>query len=237
MPIKKASLHSKPIPAVYCPGTGKALPKLFRKLPGDDCRSPRDGLRLHKTEDILFLAALLHRAGNARYLLQLADGAIIPEPPGADGLAGSEQAQVKSRISRATVRRWFRDRFFVTRRLLANGKVPGHTIRFMGKELKSARRWKPNQPWALGKSLKWPFEKGHDTLLSELHKIPLLSWQETRPLEKGELYCPLDGPLTPVKSELISPPITWEHMVGRHWRTLLCPNCLGEFKVDLVGMN
>ncbi len=213
------------------------LPDLFLELPGNECKSPRDGLKPCKTEDILFLAALLQRAGNARYILETGDGAFVPEPAGVDDPESTETFAVKSRISRATVRGWFRKRFFPFRRMLANGRAPGHEVRFMGKELRSPTRWKPNEPWKLGKSLKWPFERGFDPLLRELHKIPLLSWQEIRPLKNGEVFCPLDGPVVPVGAELISPPVTWERLCGRHWRVLLCPNCLGQFSGKLIMMN
>jgi hypothetical protein len=88
-----------------------------------------------------------------------------------------------------------------------------------------------------GKGLKWPFERGHDPLLTDLFKIPLLSWQEDRPLKKGEVYCPLDGPVIPIKYEWESPPWTWENLCGRRWRALLCPHCLGQFQVQLITMN
>ena len=204
---------------------------MFLELPDAKCKSPRDGLRPCKTEDMLFLAALLQRGGNARYFLETRDGTIIPETECV------EPADVKSKINRATVRQWFWKRYYPFRRLLANGKVRGFGIRFMGQELRSDRRWKHKEPWALGKSLKWPFEKGHDPLLNDLHKIPLLSWQEIRPLKKGEVYCPLDGPVSPVEGELITPPISWKMMCGRHWRTLLCLHCLGQIQVELIRMN
>ena len=225
------------IRAIYHPGKSGSLPEMFLKLPEDECKAPRDGLRHGKTEDMLFLATLLKGAGDTRYFLELRGGAIIPELVAHDGGGCNEPVQFKSRIKRATVGRWFRDGFFVTRRVLASGNDSEYEMRFTGKQLKSARRWKPNEPWTMGKTLKWPFEKGHDPLLSDLHKTALLAWQEVRPLRKGEVYCPLDGPVVPVDSELISPPWTWENLCGRHWRALLCPHCLGQFQVKVVAMN
>jgi len=225
------------IPAVYSPGASNALPKLFLELPGDECKAPRDSLRICKTEDLLFLAALLKRAGNAHYFLELADKSVLPESAGHDESERTEPAPVKSRIKQGTIRRRFRDEFFATRQALADAIPLLFVIEPEGKEMRKPRQWNPKDLWMIGKGLKWPFEKGHDPLLTNLHNIPLLSWQEKRPLKNAELYCPLDGPVIPIKHEWSSPQETWEQLCGRAWRVLLCPDCLGQFQVKLVAMN
>lgn len=225
------------VPINVMPRKTNALPKLFLELPGDKCKAPRDGLRPCKTEDILFLAALLQRAGNARYFVEVGDGTIIPEPVGGDESEPEGKVQIKARISRATVRRWFRERFFGFRQAIADDIPLPFVIEPEGKELRKPRRWEPEHPWMAGKGLKWPFERRRDPLLTDLHKIPLLSWQENRSLKNGEVYCPLDGSVIPIKYEWKSPPWTWEHLCGRHWRARLCPNCLGQFRIEVVAMN
>ncbi len=225
------------IRAIYYPGKSGSLPEMFLKLPEDECKAPRDGLRHGKTEDMLFLATLLKRAGDTRYFLELRGGAIVPEPLATDELKWEILAPMKSRIRRVTVLRWLRERFFAFRQGVADAIPLPFVIEPEGKELRKPRQWKPEHPWMAGKGLKWPFESGHDPLLSDLHKIPLLSWQEKRPLNRGEVYCPIDGPVIPIKHEWKSPPWTWEHMCGRAWRAFLCPHCLGQFQVELIAMN
>ncbi len=205
--------------------------EMFLELPDATCTAARDGLRPFETRDMLFLAALLQRGGNTGYFVEIKGGTIIPETECV------ERADVKSRISRATVRQWFREGYYPFRRMFVNGKGHGLVIRYMGDELRSASRWKSKEPWALGKSLKWPFEKGRDPLLGNLHKIPLLEWEDSLPLSKGEVYCPLDGQVLPVKAEIITDPITWKQLCGRHWRVLLCPHCLGQIQVEMIRMN
>jgi hypothetical protein len=199
----------------------QTLPKLFLELPAEECTAPRDGLRPCETEDVLFLAALLKRAGSARYFLVLRGGAIVPELVDVDESECSEPVQLKSRISRGTVRRWFRDRFFPFRQEVASGWFSRDGVRFMVKELQNTSRWKLTEPQKLEKKLKWQFQKGPDLLMSHLHEIPLLSWPGPRPLMGGEVYCPVDGPVSPVKM-----------LCGRSSRSLLCPNCLGRFQYD-----
>lgn len=208
--------------------------ELFLALPADTCVAPRGGVGISQTKDMLFLASLLRRAGTAHYFFMQEDGAIIPESEGVDD---ADQPAGKLRIRRATVRRWFRDGFFPFRRMLASGDASGLVIKLNGADIRTARKWSFGQPWALGKTLKWPFEKGHDPLLNHLHQILMFDWQDSIPLSKGEVYCPLDGPVVPVKADLITAPITWKMLCGRHWRVLLCPHCLGQFQNELISLN
>lgn len=211
------------ISAVYCPVASNALPKLFLKLPEDECKAPRDGLRLDKTEDMLFLATLLKRAGTVRYFVKLDDGAIIPEPVEDDESECSNPVRVKSRIKRTTVLRSFRNGFFPFRQEVASGMYSDDGDRYMIRELRNIGRWKRAEPSTLAKELKWPFQKGPDQLLSNLCTVPLLSWPETRLLKKGEVYCPLDGPVAPIKM-----------LSGGCIRRFLCPDCLGQFQNNLL---
>jgi len=213
------------------------LPKLFLELPGDECKTPRDGLRPCKTEDMLFLATLLQRAGDTRYFLEVRGGALIPETVAADNPLSRVHPRFKARISRATIRGWFRHRYFGIRQAFADAIPLPFVIEPEGRELRKPRNWEPVHPWMAGKGLKWPFEKARDPLLTNLHKTPLLSWQDHRPLRKWEVYCPLNGPVIPIRHEWNSPPWAWQHLCGRHWRALLCPHCLGQFHIQLIAMN
>jgi len=186
---------------------------------------------------MLFLAALLQRAENARYFLELGSGDIVPEPLGDDSRKSGSDFEVKARISRATIRVWFRNQFFAMREAIAAAIPLPFVIEPEGRELRKSRNWEPEHPWMAGKGLKWPFEKVHDPLLTNLHGIPLLSWRDDRPLRDGELYCPLDGPVFPIRHEWKSPPWTWRHLCGRHWRASLCPHCLGQFQDQLIAIN
>ena len=214
--------------------------KMFLELPDAKCTVPRDGLRPFETRDMLFLASLLRRAGNARTFWELAFGSIVPERGSENvdpGHPSNPYLVVKARYKVATVRRWFQAGFYPFRKMLASGNASGLQIKWNGVELRSANRWKTKAPWALGNSLKWPFEKGRDPLLGNLHKIPLLDWEDSLPLSKGEVYCPLDGQVLPVKAEIITAPITWKHLCGRHWLVTLCPHCLGQIQSELIRMN
>ncbi len=213
------------------------LPKLFLELPGHECKAPRDGLRPCKTEDMLFLATLLQRAGEARYFLEFGGREIVPEPLGNDSRESEPEFEIKARIGRATIRRWFRYGYFAIRQAFADAIPLPFVIEPEGRELRKPRSWKPEHPWMAGKGLKWRFEKTRDPLLTNLHKIPLLSWRDDRPLRDGEVYCPLDGPVIPIRHEWKSPTWTWQHLCGRQWRALLCPDCLGQFQIQLIAMN
>jgi hypothetical protein len=205
----------------YSPGTSEAPPNLFLELPGDECKAPRDNLRIDKTEDMLLLATLLKRAGNTRYFLQLQDRSIIPDPVGEDESGCSNPAGIKSRIKRSTVLRCFRNGYFPFRQDVATGTYWDDGDRYMIREFRNVGRWVPAELSTLAKGLKWPVQIG-DQLLSNLHTVPLLSWPEIRSLKTGEVYCPLDGPVAPIK------------MLTGCSRRFLCPSCLGQFQHELL---
>jgi hypothetical protein len=96
---------------------------------------------------MLFLAALLKRGGDTRYFWELADRSIILETPAGDDFESPDRHRVKARIKRATVRGWFRERFFATRQALADTVPLPFVIHPEGQELRKPRQWKPEELW------------------------------------------------------------------------------------------
>ena len=51
------------------------------------------------------------------------------------------------------------------------------------------------------------------------------------------LYCPLDGPVLPLKIKVETGENSWRLNFGREWELLVCPHCLGVFDRKLTRMN
>lgn len=51
-------------------------------------------------------------------------------------------------------------------------------------------------------------------------------------------FCPVDGPVSDMRAvEMISSDSSWRWLIGRHYRYLVCPGCLGVLRWRLVVMN
>ncbi|MEI7963197.1 MAG: hypothetical protein WCI42_05145, partial [Verrucomicrobiota bacterium] len=66
--------------------------------------------------------------------------------------------------------------------------------------------------------------------------LPGLTIQPT-PLKRDQVYCPLDGPVVPIRATEKTPSFSWEMMCGREWALYLCPKCLGTFDRWMWKMN
>lgn len=219
------------------------FPEWLRNRPGPDCTSPRDGAPLWKTGDFLFLASLLSHAPSIRYFLSdRATGAVIPLRDDLQDAMLETRKSTTQRIARSTIRQWFREVFFPFRKLLRlmdESEAEGLTIMVDASEMHNASGWRCAEMQRLNENLKWPFsrQRQNDSLLDNLHTVSLMGWEAEVPLKESEVYCPVDGPVTPLTAEIMTPSLTWQSLCGRRWRLFVCPYCLGQFSKDLVCLN
>ena len=215
-------------------------PPLWSQLPLPDAVSARDGLRLQKTEDVLFLAQLLVRAKGFGLIRETrdADGRWCYSPyegNAADGLPGF--------VKPAGIRRKLKQGFWGLRKIIAKREIRGTSLTINGRKIRDAKRWAFGQPWKLGASLIRPFSKEADAFLDSLHELLLMndpSLNELAPsasVKDGSIICPMDGIVTPLVGTLCTSPESWEALCGREWKVMICPDCLGEFQVQLNEMN
>ena len=210
----------------------------FISLPGPECSSPRDGLQLLKSKDTLFLSLLLHRSEGTKHIIEALDpsGAwsYFPEVEGTAASVTSRGMTIKSRLNRSTLRGYFKETYLLFRSGISSREAAHHDF-FIGEKLVRAFDSAGSKAlWKLGANLQRPFTDQGDSLADRLHELSFFDWlpegsTKAPTLKHGEVYCPLDGPVTPIKAAEKTPALSWELLCGREWGLYLCPKCLGSF--------
>ena len=218
----------------------------FTILPGVDCSSPRDGEKILQSVDSMFLAMLLHRSHGIKQVIEVQDVGgtwrYFPDVVGAEDSLVQRGMTIKSRLNCSSLRGRFKDSFLVFRKWVS-GKEPTIHDHFIGDtKIRPSDSLGDKALWKLGARLNRPFSEQEDPLIDNLHQVPLFTWlpphsETPPPLKKGEFYCPLDGPVIPMKGRERTPEYSWEIMCGREWNLSLCPKCLGVFDSRLGRMN
>jgi hypothetical protein len=206
-----------------------------RSLPGQDCLAPRDGEPLHKTEDMLFLASLLSRSD--RMILQCSAAPNQGFIYFSDKQDLPDGSLIKQRIAPKTVRARFREHFFRFR--IGISSVEAACMNFsLGDQLIRKDKGRGTKVfWSWAAILRHPFSRQGDPLLSRLHTVDLFPSSPKKLPGSNQLFCPVDGWVTPVIGTARSPSWSWKMMCGREWKHHLCPQCLGSFLQRLGSMN
>jgi hypothetical protein len=232
------------------------LPAHWTSYPGALDWQPRDGLRLDRTADLLFLACIVanftppirwltrltlpDRGKSSLLLLEDNEGGFYHpatrQPTRPDGFP-----EVKQKYYGKTLRRQFKERYYHFRSLALKLQETDLTIKLDGRTICHAGDVDREGFCKLEDQLVWPLRTNEDPLLGEggLSGIEFKGCTALphREGERNDPICPVDGPVWPVVADIISPEWTWRNLCGRHWRTILCPRCLGQFHTDLVALN
>jgi hypothetical protein len=220
--------------------------KLWLSLPGSECISPRDGSPLLKSEDGMFLAMLLHRSKGARQFIEMMEEegvrTYFPETKGCVESVAKLGKTFKARFNSSTVRGYFKETFLHFRSRLSSRETAHHDFFIGGKLVRASDSAGDKALWKLGANLERPFTAQGDSLLEQLHDVSFFDWipggfLNAPTLKHGEVYCPMDGPVTPIKAAEKTPAFSWEMMCGREWALYLCPKCLGTFDRWMWKMN
>jgi len=214
---------------------------LFKCTPGVRCDLPRDKKTLQKSEDVLFLASLLKRSEPNQQILCALDSKgfrhFFPESK-EKGLA-TMSMQIKSRINRSTIRRIFAEKFYGFRRALTSDTPLRNELALGDDVIKAVKSRGNKNLWIFASELAHPFSEKGDPLLDELHRIPLLRWKvpSCSKIPKGFFFCPLDGPVQPLKATMKTPEESWRLRCGCKWQFSLCLSCLGVFASKIIVRN
>ena len=218
----------------------------FLSIPGPECSSPQDGLQLLKSGDTMFLSLLLHRSEGAKHIIEAIDqsGAwsYFPEVAGTEASIASRGMTIKSRLNRSTLRGHFKETFLLFRSRISSREAAHHDF-FIGEKVVRAFESAGSKAlWKLGSNLHRPFTDQEDSLVDRLHEVSFFDWlpeltNQAPPLKRDQVYCPLDGPVVPIRAAEKTPSFSWEIMCGREWALYLCPKCLGTFDRWMWKMN
>ena len=218
----------------------------FTSVPGIDCTSTRDGKKILKSVDGMFLAMLLYRSQATQQIIEAQDTGgtwrYFPDVAGAEDSLIQRGMTIKSRINRSSLRMKFRDSFLIFRKWVSGREPAGHD-HFIGNiKIRPSRSLGSKALWKYGARLARPFSEEGDPLMDHLHQVHFFEWLPSNsttphPLKHGEVYCPLDGPVIPIKGRECTPEFSWEILCGREWNLYLCPKCLGIFDSWLGKMN
>ena len=210
----------------------------FLSIPGPDCSSPRDGVQLLKSEDTMFLSLLLHRSEGTKHIIEALDqsGAwsYFPEVAGTELSIASRGMTIKSRLNRSTLRGHFKQTFLLFRTRISSREAAHHDFFIGEKVVRAFDSTGDKALWKIGANLQRPFTDQEDSLVDRLHEVAFFDWlpelsNQAPPLKRDQVYCPLDGPVIPLKAAEKTPSFSWEMMCGREWTLYLCPKCLGTF--------
>jgi hypothetical protein len=219
---------------------------LFTSLPGPESTSPRDGARLVKSDDSMFIASILQRSKGAKQIIEAMDHSgtwrYFPDVAGSAESVKARGMTIASRLNRSTVRSRFKETFLLFRSRLSSREAADHDFFIGGKLVRASDSAGDKALWKLGANLERPFTAQGDSLLEQLHDVSFFDWipggfMNAPTLKHGEVYCPLDGPVTPITAAEKTPAVSWEIMCGREWALYLCPKCLGAFDRWMWKMN
>lgn len=185
-----------------------------------DAASPRDGVGLQHTSDMLYLALLLEGAMRTGWIEDSIgnDGHRVYRPtPKPEVPATNERRYMKARTLKRLV---LQHPFWRMRRL---------------RHMPNDHRIKMPR----GLVLKHPVKKGSDRLLSGPWFDHFHSWAECSDLvvPAGQLLCPVCGPTDLIAVSVRSPAATWQALCGRAYELDCCAGCLGVFGQTLGLMN
>jgi hypothetical protein len=208
---------------------------LFQTLPPPGATLPRDNERIAHTEDLLFVAVLLHEARGSRLIVESVDpqGNWHYYPESRTSLQGIDIAQLKTKtkIAVKTIRRIFKEKFFPSRRRTASPRNTGNGFKIGGTIIRPEPERGHRSLWKFGASLCRPFFPDSDPLLEQFDEIELFDWvgQPQLPTPEYPSYCPLDGPVQPMSVEPARPRGERGGSLMRTWSDSVCPGCLGLF--------
>lgn len=220
--------------------------KLWISLPEAGCLSPRDGVSILKSADGLFLEMLLHRSRGGSQILEARDEAgawcYLPDVSGTSASLDAQGMGIISTLNASTLRHRFKETFLLFRSAIASRVMPLHDYLIGGEIIRAADCLGDTGLWKFGAGLLRPFDENGDPLMERLHEVTFFNWlpegyTTPPPLKHGEVYCPLDGPVVPIKAWERTPGYSWEMLSGREWSLYLCPKCLGTFERRMCKMN
>ena len=193
---------------------------VFREMPSENARLPRDGCGIGVTEDAPFLAFLLARGvkeihevhdlrGNLYWFHDLVEAQRFVEENWLDDPVSYTRSGIYIR---------FRTVFWRFRRLLSAEFTYPCSIKSKDLILRSPDDSAPSEQLLnFAASLKYEFVPGDDPILDKQGKLRFYHWNPTEP---GVTFCPIDGP--------IAAPLLLHHSGrGSTDDITVCPDCLG----------
>lgn len=220
--------------------------KFWISLPDAGCLFPRDGDPLLKSEDGLFLAMLLQRSKGISQILEARDSAAVwcylPDVSGTSPSLEERGMHIISKLNTSTLRQRFKETFLKFRSSIAAMEFPPHDFLIGGKVIRMSDSSGGEGLWKFGAGLLRPFDEKGDPLIDRLHEVALFDWlpadfSKAPPLKHDEVFCPLDGPVVPIKATERTSRRSWEILCGREWSLYICPKCLGTFERRMTKMN
>ncbi|MFZ0615370.1 MAG: hypothetical protein WAN16_02845 [Chthoniobacterales bacterium] len=218
----------------------------FTSLPGPESTSPRDGARLVKSDDSMFIASILQRSKGAKQIIEAMDHSgtwrYFPDVAGSAESVKARGMTIASRLNRSTVRSRFKETFLLFRSGLSSRETADHDFFIGGKLVRASDSSGDKTLWKLGARCERPFTEQEDSLVDQLHEVVFFDWlpeltNQAPPLNRDQVYCPLDGPVVPIRAAVKTPSFSWEMMCGSEWALYLCPKCLGTFDRWMWKMN
>ena len=193
---------------------------VFREIPNEKQRLPRDGYGIGVTEDAPFLAFLLARGVKEIHEAHDLRGDLYWFHDLVEAQRFVEENWLNDPVSytRSGIYIRFRTLFWSLRRLLSLELQYPCSIKSKDLILRSADDSAPSeQLLRFAAALKHPFVPGDDPILNSPDKIRFYHWKPTEP---GVTFCPIDGPVTA--------PLIFDHS-GKPTidEVTVCPDCLG----------
>ena len=207
----------------------------LRTLPSPGATTPRDSKRIDQTEDLLFIAGLLHEARADGVVIESIDAQenwhYYPENFGSRRGTDVSQLQKKSEISVETVWRDFREDYLSQRRYISSTSIFGHGFKIGRLTIRPEPERSHRSLWKFGAGLRRPFYPDNDPLWERFPENVFFDREGTTPPSTIQFpfYCPFDGP---VKMSLVEParPLGERGRPSmRTWSAWVCPRCLGLF--------
>ena len=208
---------------------------MFQTLTTPGVTLPRDNERIAHTEDLLFVAVLLHEARADKLVIEGVDalGNWHYYPESRTSLEGIDIAQLKTKtkIAVKTIRRGFKDKFFHRRRTITTPSDTGNGVKIGEIIIRPEPERGHRSLWKFGASLCRPFFPDSDPLVEHFDKVELFDWvgKPQLPTPDYPSYCPLDGPVQPILVGHARPKGERGRSTMRTWWDSVCPGCLGLF--------
>ena len=200
----------------------------FMRMPDPECVSPRDGKKLLESTDSMFLAVMLCRSAKCKQIVETKTEqggyCYYPEIGDCAGTLTERKMIILKRINRSTLGDHFITTFLDFRSQIS-GRNTACYLFIEGKKIRASCTLGSKALLKIGSSLERPFTKKEDIIIERFHEVTLFDWLkgEAPTLCFGEVYCPIDGPVTPIQGTQQA-----HHSSSEIY---LCPKCLGNFGI------
>jgi len=133
-----------------------------------------------------------------------------------------------STFRKNTLKKYITDGFYNLRAHIITGKTD-KTIEINGSAIFNDGEAIVDSVNELNNTLTWKFSSDNDISHNFINHLKTGNNCFIKTINPNYAFCPVDGWVKVIHGDIKSPHWTWNALCGRHYKIILCPECLGVF--------